>query len=294
MFVSHSNKAFPAKHDMKSLARLSDYFQVAIDELNTDSIRENEFEAICCKLHLVTGEKLLDIGCELVTYAARKYSAKVLGITLNKPLHMKLNQFIAAAGLQGSAVKFMDYRNPVGVKFDKAVCLDPFISVGRKEKMTLFGAVYNLLHPGGLFLTQCLSTTPSSASVSGKQQARLARYMGSIFHPSSRDGCLSFNEVELIARQIGFEIHLAEDLSEDYLLRLQRWLTYLQANRDSIVSDSSEATSHAWRTDLPLLLDGIRSGDICLHQSLLSKPADSHDFVPLPDSQRCCGLRNTD
>src|SRR3990172_4704027 len=116
--------------NMKSLARLSDYFQVAFDEPNTDSIRENEFETICCKLHLVTGEKLLDIGCEFVTYAARKYGAKVLGLTLNRPLHVKLNQFIAAAGLQGSAVKFMDYRNPVGVKFDKAVCLDPFISVG--------------------------------------------------------------------------------------------------------------------------------------------------------------------
>lgn len=288
MFAARSYRTY----DLKSLARLNDYLQVVLDGPNPDSFRENEFEAICHNLHLSRGEKLLDIGCELLTYAAKIYDTKVLGLTLNHPFQIKLNQLIAAAGLQGSAVKFADYRNPVGAKFDKAVCLVPFIGVGRKDATTLFGAIYNLLYPNGLFLTQYISTTRPSASSSNKQQPRLTRYVNSIIHPSLREGFLSFNEVQVITRQIGFEIQLVEDVSAIYFLRLQRWLTYLQTNRDSIISDTSEATFHTWSIDLPILVDGIKSGDIRLNQSLLSKSADSHHFVSLPDSQRCCGFRH--
>lgn len=134
MFAADSYRTY----DMKSLARLNDYLQVAFDDPNLESIRENEFEAICRNLHLLRGEKLLDISCELLTYAAKTYGAKVLGLTLNHPFQIKLNQLIAAAGLQGSAVKLTDYRNPVGAKFGKAVCLAPFIVAGRKDTTTLF------------------------------------------------------------------------------------------------------------------------------------------------------------
>lgn len=103
---------------------------------------------------------------------------------------------------------------------------------------------------------------------------------------------MSFNEVQLIVRQIGFEIQLVEDLSAIYLQHLHRWLTYMRTNRDSIISDTSEATFHTWSIDLPILVDGIKSVDIRLYQILLSKPADSQNFVSLPDSERCCGLRH--
>jgi cyclopropane-fatty-acyl-phospholipid synthase len=279
---------------MKNMDLLHAYFQVGLDETNTGSIRGDEFEAICHKLNLTKGEKLLDIGCELVVYAAREHGAKVIGITVNKPLHMKFNQLIAASDLRGSVVKFMDYRNLVGVKFDKAVCLDPFAALGRKETLTLFGTMYNLLHPGGLFLGQCISTTLSSAPVSVKQPVRLVQYIGSIFHPSTRDGFLSFNAVERIVRQIGFEIQLVEDLSENYLPRLKHRLTYLQANQDSIVRDTSEASFHARNANLSILLDRIESDDIHLNQWLLSKPSNSHSQVSIPDSQRCCVPRNPD
>lgn len=289
-----SSRFAPTPAGVKSLVCLSEYFRLALDETNSDSILETEFERICRKLKLMRGEKLLDIGGELAIYAAKKYETNVLGITLSKPLHMKLNQCIAASGLPGSAVKLMDYRNLVSVRFDKAVCLDPFATMGQKEMITLFGTVYNLLHPGGLFLTQSIATAPSSAFDSVKQQSRLARYFGSVFHLSTRNGLLPFNEVELMARQIGFEIQIVENLSENYRIRLQGWLTYIQANQDRVVSNTSEAIFHAWNASLSTLLDHFESGDISKYQCLLSKPGNSHNHVSLPDSERCCGLRNSD
>jgi cyclopropane fatty-acyl-phospholipid synthase-like methyltransferase len=293
-FPTHSENAFPANDAMKNLAHLNDYFQVALDDIEADSIQNEGFEPICQRLDLATGEKLLDIGGELTIYAARKYATNVLGVTLNKPLHMKLNQCMAASGLLGGAVKFMDYRNLVSVQFDKAVCLDPFVTIKRKETVILLGTVYNLLHPGGLFLTQRIATAPPSAFDSVKQQSRLAQYIGSMFDPFTRNGFLPFNEVELIARQIGFEIHLAENLSENYRMGLEGWLTFLQSNRDEVVSHFSEGIFHHWTDSLSTLLNRIEKGNIQFRQYLFSKPGNSHNHVSLPDSQRCCGPRNSE
>jgi cyclopropane fatty-acyl-phospholipid synthase-like methyltransferase len=279
---------------MKSLALFSDYIQVEFDGINMDSIQEAEFEPICHKLNLTKDEKLLDIGCALTVYAAREQGAKVLGLTLNRPLHMKLNQAIAAADLQGSVVKFMDYRNLVGVKFDKAVCLEPFATVGRKEMMTLLGIVYNLLHPGGLFLVQCITMAPSISTSPPKLQDRLVRYFDFVLNYSSRNEFMQFNTVERIASQMGFEIPFVENRSAEYLRHLQQWLTCLRANRENIAIFSSETRFRSWNSDLSILLDHIESGDIQVNQWLLSKPSNSHNRVLVPDSQRCCGSRNPD
>lgn len=287
-------KFSPTLHDLRSLAWLNDYFQVAFDETNPDSIWEAEFEPICRKLNLIRDQKLLDIGGELLIYAARKHGSKVVGLTLDRLLQLRLNQFIAASGLLGSAVKFMDCRNFVSVKFDKAVHLNPFTTVQQKEMLNLFGTVFNLLRPGGLFLTQCIATVPPTVSASVQQQTWLARSIDSILHPSTRNKFLPFSEVELIANQIGFEIHLVEDLSETYRIRLRYWQTYLQANQDSVVSDISDAIFHAGNASLSILLDRIESGHIGVYQCVLSKPTNGRNHLSLPDSQRCCGIPNSE
>ena len=292
MSILHPNKSLPDTYNMKSLASLGGYFQVGLDETNTDLIQREEFEAICSKLMLMKGEKLLDVGCELVIYAAEEHSTNVIGITANKPLHTKLNQRIAAAGLRG-IVKLMDYRNLVGVKFDKAVCLDPFATVGRKRTVTLLGTVYNVLHPGGLFLVRCLTVARSISSPSVKILDRLAQRFD-LLHHSSQNEFLPFDAVERIASQIGFEIQLVEDLSQTYLLGLKHWLSYLQANQDNLLRDASEAHLYDWNASVSNLLDHIESGDIQCRQWLLAKPSNSHNHVVIPDSQRCCEPRKSE
>ncbi|MCA0454000.1 MAG: class I SAM-dependent methyltransferase [Chloroflexi bacterium] len=281
-------------HNLRNLASLSAYFQVESDEANASSIRRDEFETVCRKLNLIKDDKLLDVGCELVTFAAENRGARVIGITVDMPLHLKLNHRIAAASLRGSVVKLMDYRNLVGVKFGKAVCLDPFATVGRKECEVLLGTIYNVLHPGGLFLVECITGMSSSTSTSAKPLERLTRRFDHILNHSSQNGFLPSDVVERIIRQIGFEIQQVEELNERYRLRLKQWLTCLRANQDDIMRDRGEACFHDWNSELSILLHRIEVSDVKCCQWLLSKPINSRQHVMIPDSQRCCGSRNPD
>jgi cyclopropane-fatty-acyl-phospholipid synthase len=61
------------------------YFPTSAEDL--DTAQERKLEHICRKLRLKPGERLLDIGCGwggLAIYAAQKYGAHVLGVTLSK------------------------------------------------------------------------------------------------------------------------------------------------------------------------------------------------------------------
>lgn len=100
--------------------------------------------------------------------------------------------------------------------------------------------------------------------------------------------------VDLIARQIGFNLQLADDLSETYRLRLQYWLSYLQIYHNTVIGDTSETIFHDWNINLSILLNLIESGDVHFFQYLLSKPENAPDHVSIPDSQRCCVLRDSE
>lgn len=294
MIPLRSNKSFHASHGMTNLAMFNDYFQSTLDETNADPNQKDDFEEICQRLNLAKGEKLLDIGCEMTVYAAKNFGVNVLGVTVNKSVQTRLNQVIAGLGLPGSAVKLMDYRNLIGVKFDKAVCLDPSAIVRQKETVTLFGTIYNLLYPGGLFLIQCLAPPPVTWAASIEPQTWLARCFGLILRLSSQEHLPTFQMVDLIARKIGFNLQLVDDLSETYRLRLQYWLSYLQIYHNIVIGDTSETIFHDWNVNLSILLNRIESGDVHFFQYLLSKPENAPDHVSIPDSQRCCGLRDSE
>src|SRR5512136_1635906 len=62
------------------------YFPAGTEDL--DMAQERKLDHICRKLRLQPGERLLDIGCGwggLARYAAEKYNAQVVGVTLSEP-----------------------------------------------------------------------------------------------------------------------------------------------------------------------------------------------------------------
>ncbi|MBV8591484.1 MAG: class I SAM-dependent methyltransferase, partial [Acetobacteraceae bacterium] len=61
-----------------------------------------ELDHICRKLRLVPGDRLLDIGCGwggLVEWAATRYGAACLGITLSRQQYEYARERMAEAGL---------------------------------------------------------------------------------------------------------------------------------------------------------------------------------------------------
>jgi cyclopropane-fatty-acyl-phospholipid synthase len=107
------------------------------DTNSLDEAQENKLELICHKIYLKPGMRVLDIGCGwggFIKYAAEKYNAEVVGITVSKEqveLGMKLCEGLPVE------IRLTDYRN-LNEKFDRIVSVGMFEHVGRKNYRTFF------------------------------------------------------------------------------------------------------------------------------------------------------------
>lgn len=110
---------------------------------------------IAAKLHLRSGDRVLDIGCgwggtglEL----ARSYGARVTGVTLSTEQLALANERAAAEGLEGQAqFSLTDYRDVEG-PFERIVSVGMFEHVGTPNYRAFFGQVARLLTDDGVAL----------------------------------------------------------------------------------------------------------------------------------------------
>ena len=116
-----------------------------------DEAQEAKLDLVCRKIGLKAGDKVLDIGCgwgSFARYAAEKYGAKVVGISVSK------EQIELAREMhKGFDVEFrlQDYRD-VNEKFDHIISLGMFEHVGYKQYREYMEIVHRNLKDDGLFL----------------------------------------------------------------------------------------------------------------------------------------------
>lgn len=118
---------------------------------NLNEAQEAKLDLICRKVGLKPGMKILDIGCGwggFAKYAAEKYRAEVVGITISKE-QVKL----AKKNCQGLPIKIrlQDYRN-LNEKFDHIISIGMFEHVGPKNYRKYFEVISRCLKRDGLFL----------------------------------------------------------------------------------------------------------------------------------------------
>lgn len=131
------------------------------DASNLREAQEAKLDLICRKIGLKPGMKILDIGCGwggFVKYAAEKYQAKAIGITVSKE-QMKL----AKENCKGLDVeiRMQDYRN-LNEKFDRIVSVGMFEHVGYKNYRDFFKVVDRCLKDSGLFLLHTIGGNKST------------------------------------------------------------------------------------------------------------------------------------
>jgi cyclopropane-fatty-acyl-phospholipid synthase len=268
------------------------YFPTETADL--DTAQEKKLDIICRKLDLKPGETLLDIGCGwggLIIYAAQKYGIRATGITLSEEQHHLANARIAAAGLQGTKVKLLDYRDITGTTFDKIVSVGMFEHVGRKKLPDYFGYAYNLLKPGGLFLNHGISLAANSLQQTSALTTILDRKILGSGSFTQRyifpDGeLMPVSEVNIIAEQTGFDIHHVENWRKHYALTLRHWLKRLESNRFEAIQLSSESLYRIWKLYLSMATYGFESGNLAVNQTLLSKPENGPRRVAVPNGKR--------
>jgi len=141
-----------------------DSFQELPRAKTLDEAQEHKLEMVCRKIGLKKGDKVLDIGCgwgSFIRYAAEKYGAECVGITVSKEQVKYGNETKGDLPIE---FRYQDYRD-INEKFDHIVSLGMFEHVGVKNYRTYMEVVHRCLKKDGLFLLQTIGSPVSRNSV---------------------------------------------------------------------------------------------------------------------------------
>lgn len=130
------------------------------DATDLASAQEAKLDLVCRKIGLTSGMRVLDIGCgwgSFVIYAAQKYGAEIVGITVSKEQLALATQ--RAEGLPVE-LRLQDYRDVTGT-FDRIVSLGMFEHIGYKNYRTYMQVAHRLLPEEGLFLLHTIGGNKS-------------------------------------------------------------------------------------------------------------------------------------
>jgi len=116
-----------------------------------DDAQEQKLDLVCRKIGLKAGQTILDVGCgwgSFAKFAAEKYKAHVVGITISKE-----QAALARERCKGLPVEIRveDYRDTTG-QFDHIVSLGMFEHVGPKNYRVYMQKMRELLKDDGIFL----------------------------------------------------------------------------------------------------------------------------------------------
>ena len=223
-----------------------------------DEAQENKLELICRKLDLKPGMKVLDIGCgwgSLAKYAALKYGADVVGITVSS------EQVDMARGLCAGMpveIRLQDYRD-VNEKFDRIVSVGMIEHVGYKNYRTYMEVARRCLNDDGLFLLHTIGGNRSTTSVDP--------WIDKYIFPN---GMLP--SISQIGRAIEglFVMEDWHNLSADYDRTLMEWSKNFEGNWVSLKDAYDERFHRMWRYYLLSCAGAFRARGNQLWQIVLS------------------------
>jgi len=135
------------------------YFKTLEDDLET--AQKNKDRHLMAKLRLLSGQKVLDIGCgwgELALMLAREANVEVVGLTLSEEQYRVASARAKQEGL-ADRVRFYlkDYRQERGV-YNRIVSVGMFEHVGVKHYKEFFAQVRSLLKEDGMALLHSIGS----------------------------------------------------------------------------------------------------------------------------------------
>lgn len=217
-----------------------------------------KLDLICRKLGLKKGMTLLDIGCGwggLAKYAAKKYGAQVVGVTVSE------NQATYARKLcEGLAVeiRLQDYRKLEGI-FDRITVVGMIEHVGRAYYRDLFDKAASVLKDDGLFL---LHTIGASNSDWAEPFATKYIFPGG-YLPSLAQLTTAMEDL--------FVVEDVQNFGHDYSRTLLAWNENFVKNYPKIKNDYDQRFYRMWTFFLQRASGAFRARHQHLWQLVLSK-----------------------
>ncbi|MEA1970391.1 MAG: cyclopropane fatty acyl phospholipid synthase [Thermodesulfobacteriota bacterium] len=229
------------------------------DAKTLDQAQETKLDLVAGKIGLKEGMKVLDIGCgwgSFARYAAEKYGAEVVGITVSKE-QVRLGRELCE-GLPVE-IRLQDYRD-VDEKFDHIVSLGMIEHVGQKNYRTFMEMAHHCLKDDGLFL---LHTIGGNRSVK-KCDPWIEKYIfpnGMI--PSIRQLAKSFEGLFVVENWQNYGIN--------YDRTLMAWFENFSRNWDHIKHIYDKRFYRMWKYYLLSCAGSFRARKNQLWQIVLSK-----------------------
>ncbi|MCY4229337.1 MAG: cyclopropane-fatty-acyl-phospholipid synthase [Alphaproteobacteria bacterium] len=122
--------------------------------------QRNKFAAICDRLTLAPGDRILEIGCgwgSFAEYAARERGVRVTGLTISREQQDYARRRLFEAGLaERTEILLRDYRDERGA-YDGIASIEMIEAVGEKYWPAYFSALRDRLRPGGVAALQAIT-----------------------------------------------------------------------------------------------------------------------------------------
>jgi cyclopropane-fatty-acyl-phospholipid synthase len=153
------NELYQAMLD-KRLNYTCGYWQ---DATTLDEAQEAKLELVCKKIGLESGTRVLELGCgwgSFAKYAAERYGAHVLGVTVSKEqvaLGMELCQGLPVE------LRLQDYREVEGT-YDAVISIGVMEHVGYKNYRTYMQVVDRCLKEGGIAFVHTIGSNRSATT----------------------------------------------------------------------------------------------------------------------------------
>jgi cyclopropane-fatty-acyl-phospholipid synthase len=226
-----------------------------------EAAQEEKLDLVCRKLELGEGDRVLDVGSgwgSFGIHAAKRYGARVVGITLSEPQATLARHRAAAAGVADKVeFRVMDYRDIVGERFDKIASIGMVEHVGG-ERIDLYAQrLASLLEPGGRLLNHGISRLGHNVPPPGDFSNRYVFPDGETLHLS---------RVQLALERAGFETEHVEGFREDYAETLRHWIERLDNNLPRAEQLAGGERLRVWRLYLRAARNGFLTRNISIYQ----------------------------
>lgn len=195
---------------------------------------------IAAKLHVASGQRVLDVGCGwggLAFYLHEKYDVDVLGIALAPDQIAFCRERAEARGV-ADRVRFelRDYRDVSG-PFDRIVSVGLIEHLGTPHYPGFFARMQALLAPDGVMVSHCCGRMGPPGATD--------RWTRKYIFPGGYIPALS--ELVTQAERRGFIVSDVEALRYHYAFTLKEWYDRTCAARDEIVALYDERFFRMWQ-----------------------------------------------
>jgi len=233
-----------------------------------EQAQEEKLDTVARKLDIKEGERVLDVGCGwggFPLWAATKYGANVVGITLSPPQAEKARQRAEEAGVADRVdIRVMDYRDLTGTgeKFDAIASIGMVEHVGASQIEVYAETLAGLLDSGGRLLNHGITRLRHTDAEAG---AFSERYV----FPDAAPLHLSRNLLAL--ERAGFVTRHVEDFGMDYAQTLKHWAQNLDDNLEQATRLAGPERIRVWRLYLRAARNGFENGFTDIYQARCEK-----------------------